>query len=214
MRSQLRCSSPRSSGPLNSEGGFTLIELLVAIAIFAVISTSLYAVVFGGVRASNTSEDVVRVSEEARLGLNRMIRETREGQLFSALSPDSYRVRIDFDRDGIYENPNQDGDFESLEFRYDTGDDAILLNNQVLIAGVTPIDASTPIFSYTSNDLRYDSNRDGVTTSTELDQAAASGYSVNSADPTSYSNVEFAFRVSSGPRQTVFRGHAQLRNRR
>jgi len=197
-----------------SEAGFTLIELLVAIAVFAVISTSIYAVVFGGVRAANTSEDVVRVSEEARLGLNRMIRETREGQLFSGLSSDSYRVRIDFDRDGIYENPNQAGDFENLQFSYDSADDEILLNGDVLIAGVTPIDGSTPIFSYTSNDLRYDSNRDGVTTSTELDQAAAAGYAVNSTDPSQYSNVEFAFRVSSGPRQTVFRGQAQLRNRR
>ncbi len=197
-----------------SEAGFTLIELLVAIAVFAVISTSIYAVVFGGVRAANTSEDVVRVSEEARLGLNRMIRETREGQLFSGLSSDSYRVRIDFDRDGIYENPNEAGDFENLQFSYDSADDEILLNGDVLIAGVTPIDGSTPVFSYTSNDLRYDSNRDGVTTSAELDQAAAEGYDVDSTDPSDYSNVEFAFRVSSGPRQTVFRGQAQLRNRR
>jgi prepilin-type N-terminal cleavage/methylation domain-containing protein len=197
-----------------AEAGFTLIELLVAIALFAVISTSIYAVVFAGVRASNTSEDVVRVSEEARLGLNRMIRETREGQLFSGLSSDSYRVRIDFDRDGIYENPNEAGDFENLQFSYDSADNEILLNGDVLIAGVTPIDGSTPVFSYTSNDLRYDSNRDGVTTSTELDEAAAAGYAVDSTDPSEYSNVEFSFRVSSGPRQTVFRGLAQLRNRR
>jgi prepilin-type N-terminal cleavage/methylation domain-containing protein len=202
--------------PAGAEGGFTLIELLVAIAVFAIISTSLYAVVFGGVRASNTSEDVVRVSEEARLGLNRMIRETREGQLFSGLSADSYRVRIDFDRDGAYENPNQDGDYENLEFRYHSGDETILLNGEVLIAGVTPVDsmATTPIFSFTSNDLRYDSNGDGVTTSTELDEAATLGYAVSSSDTSLYSNVEFAFRVSSGPRQTVFRGQAQLRNRR
>jgi prepilin-type N-terminal cleavage/methylation domain-containing protein len=199
---------------LRAEAGFTLIELLVAIALFAVISTSIYAVVFAGVRASNTSEDVVRVSEEARLGLNRMIRETREGQLFSGLSSDSYRVRIDFDRDGIYENPNEAGDFENLQFSYDSADNEILLNGDVLIAGVTPIDGSTPVFSYTSNDLRYDSNRDGVTTSTELDEAAAAGYAVDSTDPSEYSNVEFSFRVSSGPRQTVFRGLAQLRNRR
>lgn len=197
-----------------TEEGFTLIELLVAIAVFAVISTGLYAVVFAGVRASNTSEDVVRVSEEARLGLNRMIRETREGQLFSGLSADSYRVRIDFDRDGDYENPNEAGDFENLEFSYDSGDDTILLNGDVLIAGVTPVDGSTPIFSYTSNDLRYDDDRDGVTTSAELALAASQGFDVDSTDPSQYSNVEFAFRVSSGPRQTVFRGQAQLRNRR
>jgi prepilin-type N-terminal cleavage/methylation domain-containing protein len=198
-----------------TEAGFTLVELLVAMTVFAIISVTLYAVVFAGVRASNTTEDVVHVSEEARLGLNRMIRETREGQLFSQLDPDRYRVRIDFDRDGTYENPNEDGDFEDLQFRYYNSDDTIRLNGEVLVAGVTQVDAATPIFTYTSNDLRYDWNGDGVTTAAELDAAPGRGYTGVSADDTSlYSNVEFAFEVSVGGRVAEFRGQAQLRNRR
>jgi prepilin-type N-terminal cleavage/methylation domain-containing protein len=197
-----------------SESGFTLIELLVAMAIFAVVSTSLYAVLFATVRASNTSENVVRVSEEARAGLNRMVRETREGQLFSVLEENRYRVRIDFDRDGSYENPNEAGDYEDLQFRYNSTDDEILLNGQTLVAGVTPI-PGTPIFSYTSSDLTYDFDGNGVTTKTELDAAPSRGYQgVDSNDTELYTNVEFAMRVTSDNRTTVFHTQAQLRNRR
>jgi prepilin-type N-terminal cleavage/methylation domain-containing protein len=203
-----------SSDGRSREAGFTLVELLVAMAIFAVVSTSVYAVLFATVRASNTSENVVRVSEEARAGLNRMVRETREGQLFSVLEENRYRVRIDFDRDGSYENPNDNGDYEDLQFRYDPADDEILLNGETLVAGVTPI-PGTPIFSYTSSDLTYDFNGDGVTTKAELDAAASKGYQgVDSADTELYTNVEFAMRVTSDNRTTMFRTQAQLRNRR
>jgi prepilin-type N-terminal cleavage/methylation domain-containing protein len=206
--------NPIPPPPRIGESGFTLVELLVAMAIFAVVSTSLYAVVFATVRASNTSENVVRVSEEARAGLNRMVRETREGQLFSVLEEDRYRVRIDFDRDGTYENPNETGDYEDLQFRYDSTDDEILLNGETLVSGVTPI-PGTPIFSYTSSDLTYDFDGNGVTTKTELDAAPSSGYQgVDSNDAELYTNVEFAMRVRSGNRTTVFRTQAQLRNRR
>jgi prepilin-type N-terminal cleavage/methylation domain-containing protein len=203
-----------SSDARAGQAGFTLVELLVAMAIFAVVSTSVYAVVFATVRASNTSENVVRISEEARAGLNRMVRETREGQLFSVLEEDRYRVRIDFDRDGSYENPNENGDYEDLQFRYDSTDDEILLNGETLVAGVTPI-PGTPIFSYTSSDLTYDFDGDGVTTKAELDAAASKGYQgVDSADTELYTNVEFAMRVTSDNRTTMFRTQAQLRNRR
>lgn len=196
-----------------AEAGFTLVELMVTIAIFAIVSVGFYSVMFSGTRSSTTTEDVVRVSEEARLGLNRMIRDTREGQLFANLDPTSYDVRIDFDGDGAHENPNEDGDYERLTFRYDAGSDTIRLNNEVLVAGVEPLEG-TPVFSYTSSDLRYDWNGNGFTTPEELDEAGTRGYGVSADDASLYSNVHYAFRVTSGGRTTSFTGLAQLRNRR
>src|ERR687892_2087335 len=77
---ELRGTGPAMRDRLASEGGFTLVELLVVILIFAAISTSLYLAVFSGVRGGNTARNVVQISEEARLGLNRMIRDTREAK--------------------------------------------------------------------------------------------------------------------------------------
>lgn len=200
--------------PLREEG-FTLIETLVAISLFAIVSVSFYSVLYASIGVSNTSRDVVRISEDARLGLNRMIRDTREGQLFSSLDAGSYTVRIDFDGDGnSSENPNENGDYESLEFEYLASDDSITLNDEVLAAGVEPI-GSEPIFSYTSNDLKYDWNNDGVTTSAELDAGSSHGYpAIDSTDSGLYTSVVFAFQVRSGERVTEFRAQAQLRNRR
>jgi len=197
------------------EEGFTLIETLVAISLFAIVSVSFYSVLLASIGASKTSRDVVRISEDARLGLNRMIRDTREGQLFSSLDTGSYTVRIDFDGDGdSSENPNENGDYESLEFKYVPSADSITLNDEVLAAGVEPI-GSEPIFSYTSNELKYDWNGDGVTTSTELDAASSHGYpAIDGSDSGLYTSVVFTFQVRSGERVTEFRGQAQLRNRR
>jgi prepilin-type N-terminal cleavage/methylation domain-containing protein len=205
---------------LDGERGFTMIELLVVMAVFGVVSTTFYSVMFNAVRSSDNTEQVARVSEEARAGLNRMIRDTREGQLFDVLSATSYNVRIDFDGDGSYENPNEEGDYESITFKYNGGNNTIVLrdpiNNvqEVLIAGVEEFNGE-PIFSYTSNDLRYDWNGDGVTTSDELDAAPGYGYPGVSGDDTSlYQNVEYQLVVVNGTKETLLTGQAQLRNRR
>jgi type II secretory pathway pseudopilin PulG len=196
------------------EDGYTIVESLVAIFILSITSVGFYSVLFAGTRASQTTEDVARVSEEARAGLNRMIRDTREGQLFSSLASDSYNVRIDFDGDGIYENPNEVGDYENLNFTYVASDRTIRLNNEVLVRGVELI-PGLPLFSYTSNDLRYDWDGNGVTTQAELGEAGTRGYAgVSASDTSLYSNVHFAFRVRVGERASDFRGQAQLRNRR
>jgi type II secretory pathway pseudopilin PulG len=198
----------------DDEHGYTIVESLIAIFILTVASVGFYSVMFAGTRASQTTEDVVRVSEEARSGLNRMIRDTREGQLFSSLASDSYNVRIDFDGDGIYKNPNSVGDYESLSFTYHPSDKTIRLNNEVLVRGVELI-TGTPLFSYTSNDLRYDWDGNGVTTQAELGEAGTRGYAgVSASDTSLYSNVHFAFRIRVGERASDFRGQAQLRNRR
>lgn len=204
--------------PSLSDDGFTLIETLVAISLFAIVSVSFYSVLLASIGVSKTSRDVVRISEDARLGLNRMIRDTREGQSLSNLDDASYKVAIDFDGDGISsgsdENPNGNGDYEELTFEYVGSQDSITLNEEVLAAGVEPI-GSEPIFSYTSNDLKYDWNSDGVTTETELDAASSHGYpAIDGSDSGLYTSVVFTFQVRSGERVTEFRGQAQLRNRR
>lgn len=200
-----------------SEDGYTIIEILVAMSVFAVISIGFYSVMLAGTRSSRTSESVARVSEEARLGLNRMIRDTREGQLFSNLDPDRFHVAIDFDGDGnSAENPNGDGDYENLEYRF-VGDE-ITLNGETLVAGVSQVTTCAtppcPVFTYTSNDLRYDMDGDGITTRDDLLVAQANGFDVNPDDPEIYSNVQFAFRVTVEDRSMDFQGQAQLRNRR
>ncbi|MDP9068812.1 MAG: prepilin-type N-terminal cleavage/methylation domain-containing protein [Actinomycetota bacterium] len=218
--------TPRRS---RDEAGFTLIELLVTASLFSVLAVGFYQVLFSNARGSDTSRAVVKISEEARLGLNRMIRDTREGTLWcetydgasttACPTRTSYSVRIDFNSDGKFENPNPQGDYEKLTFAYDSTRGVIALNGEVLVAGVTPI-SGKDIFTYTSNRLEYDANSDGMTTWQELDATGLTGIGDKDGvldgdlELRHLSNIDYAFNVASGGRTTVFYSQAQLRNTR
>lgn len=188
------------------ERGFTLVETLTAMLVFSLVATGFYSVMLSGVRSSDVAESVTRVSEEARLGFNRMVRDTRQGGYLASASNTSYTVKVDFDNDGDY-----DGSDETLTFAYDDG--RITLNDVLLMDGIEPV-SGKPVFSYSSNLLQYDWDGNGVTTRAELDAAASHGVTAL-GDPTAYlSSVSYALQVTSGDQSTTFFHEAQLRNKR
>lgn len=184
----------------NGEAGFTLIELLVAITLFSILSVGFYQVMFSGVTAGNTSRDVAQISEEARLGFNRMLRDTREagGHCFSGAAglcglvtatPTSYSIEVDFDGDSVVDH----ADNEFVRFSYEAADNTITIASlnadssvrtgpEVLVAGVRPI-GTQDVFSYSSNYLQYDhAPVDGVTTWQEIDKPPIGVYGVGDRD--------------------------------
>ena len=207
--------------PRSNESGFTLIEMLITFFILSIITTVFMQAAFSGIRGSDTARSVTRVTQEARLGLNRMIRDTREATLLEDADADGYTVKIDFDSNGSYDNPNSAGDTEVLTYAYDSGSDQITLNGELLVNGAREI-VSKDMFSYSSNFLTYDWNADGVTTVAELDDAPIHGVTGvgNNNDTLDYpelsfvSNVLFNFRVVLDDHSERFYGGAQLRNRR
>lgn len=204
-----------------SESGFTLVELLVTFFILSIITSVFMQVAFSGTRGSDTARSVARVSQEARLGLNRMVRDTREATLIEDADAQGYTVKIDFDSNGVYDNPNTAGDFEVLSYRYDVSGRQITLNGELLVNGAREI-AGEDMFSYQSNFLTYDWDADGVTTAAELDDAPTHGVTGvgNNNDILDYpelsyvSDVIFNFRVQLDGYSERFFGGAQLRNRR
>ena len=208
-----------------SEEGFSLVEVLVAIGVFAVISATFYSALFSGVRGSGTARSTVRVSEEARLGFNRMVRDTREAASFVSVSADSYRIQTDFDRDDSFESPNENGDYEDLTFTYDDASDEIrmttptLPDGEVLMEGVNRI-PGRDVFTFASNLLEYDAAPgDGVTTCLELDAAPSpvvgNGNNICDAGELPYlASVRYVFSVTVDDRTTEFFTQAELRNKR
>jgi prepilin-type N-terminal cleavage/methylation domain-containing protein len=203
------------------ESGMTLIEILVSLSLFAIVTVGFYQVLFSGTNGADTAQRVTRVSQEARLGFNRIVRDTREASSLSNPSPTSYNVRIDFNSDGLFQNPNSTGDYENLTFTYSATEREVRLNGQTLIAGVQPI-GSRPIFDYGSNRLEYDWDRNGVTEWQEIDATPAHGVSgignnnglLDGNEPDLLSSVIFSFRVTVDDRQSDFFSEAQIRNRR
>lgn len=220
---------------LSDERGFTLVEILVAISLFGVLSVGFYQLMFAQISGSERGRDIVRVSEEARLGFNRMARDTREGELLSAgdgcttsnmTAGRCFNVRADFNQNGVYENSA--GDYEDVTYIFDPTArqvDLIVCNppgsgtcsTHVLMENVAPISGYNA-FDFSSNLLEYDSNGDGVATWREIDAAPGEvGNGNNVLDGGEFdflSNVTFALRVTSGDSSSDFFSEVQLRNRR
>jgi prepilin-type N-terminal cleavage/methylation domain-containing protein len=211
-----------------SEAGYTLIELMVAIFIFSIVSVVFYQALFSAARGSDTSRNVVRVSEEARLGFMRMVRDTREGESLITPSATSFKVQTDFDADGVIEpNPiDPIGNYESLTFTFNessTGNGTISVSNgvksEVLMAGVDCLRASgvcKDVFSFASSRLEY-AGGDGIATAADLDNDPAIGNNNGILDGDEVDAVDvvtFALVVRVDDSQTTFNTTAQLRNLR
>ncbi len=201
------------------QAGFTLVELLMAMMIFSIVSVGFYSVMFSVVKGSDDARSVANVSEEARMGFNRMVRDTREGSQITAASPNSYTVRVDFENDNL--GP------QSITFS--KSGQRVLLNGEELIQGVDCLRAtptspcSQDVFVFASNRLEYDWNRNGVTSWQELDASASSTYGVVGVGNNDgvlnmelafITDVTFAFDVSSGDASSRLIAQAQLRNGR
>ena len=205
----------------SDQSGFTLVEMLTAMMIFAVVSVGFYSVMFAVVRGSDDARSVAAVSEEARAGLNRMIRDTREGSELLAAESDSFTVRVNFENDGL--GPQ--------DLTYSKFGDRILLDGEELVDGVDCLrqgdSPSNPcqqdVFTYSSDRLQYDWDKNGITTWQELDASASSTHGVVGVGNNDgvlnvelefLSNVTFALAVSENDANSRFIAEAQLRNRR
>ena len=82
------------------EEGFSLVEVMIGMLLLSILSIGFYQVMFSTVRGSNSAADVAQSAEEARLGFNRMIRDTREATHLVSASGTDYRIWVDFDGDG------------------------------------------------------------------------------------------------------------------
>lgn len=225
------------------ELGFSMVEMLVAMAAFSLLAFSFLSVMLSTARSTDSTADSVRVAEEARLGLNRMVRDARESGWISlsstnpSVTHNSFTVKVDYNGDGAYANPasgTAEGNYEIVTYAYDDAGDRITLTapgigTETLIRGVDCVrDVNNvckgDVFSFTSNRLEYDWDLDGVTTLNEINQTACSPNNLTTLDVcnavlvdkelANLTSVNFAFRVSAGGRSTNFYAEGQLRNRR
>lgn len=212
------------------ESGFTLVELLVTMVVLSVATVAMYQILFNVAEGARTTESLARISDEARLGFNRMVRDTREGQEIRSVTmtnPFGFTVAVDFDGNGVITgapDENSSGDQEELTYSFDSSSGQIRLNGELLMSGAGCVGAcsSSAPFDYASQDLRYDWNADGLTTWQELDEAPAHGVVgvgndndvLDSFELPHVTSVTFRFQVTKGDSSSSFYARAQLRNKR
>ncbi|HEY7876519.1 MAG TPA: type II secretion system protein [Actinomycetota bacterium] len=213
-----------------NEAGFTMIEMLVAMTLFAIVSVGTYQVLFQTAAGSRGAQNVARTSQEARLGFNRMVRDTREAQDVLTPTSTSFQIQTDFNGDGAIQPSPSDvtGDYEVLTFTFNEsvgGNGTITAasgsSSEVLMAGVDCVrkadNTCYDVFTYSSSRLEYDTNVNGVTSASELDAAPSLGNSngvLDAAELDFVDAVTLQLRVTAGGETSAFYAQAQLRNHR
>ncbi len=213
------------------EEGFTLIELLVTLGLFAVVSVSFYQVLFSSTRGVDTAQDGISVSEEVRLGFNRLVRDTRESEKLIDPTATSFTVSIDFNGNNEIDFAPPEGpalgNFELLTFTFNPagpGNGTITVSgggsSEVLMRGVDCVrkDDNTchDVFTYASSRLEYDTSGDGRSSAAEVMAALDPGDAVLDPLPelAVIDIVEFALTVQVGDASETIYSEAQLRNLR
>jgi prepilin-type N-terminal cleavage/methylation domain-containing protein len=212
------------------ESGFTIIELMVAMFVFSVVSVGFYQVLFSATSGSNTAEDGIRVSEEARLGFNRLVRDTREANEITDVTTTGFDILVDFDGNGTIAPTPADpsGSYERLTIQFNRAAGTVTMGTgpgatEVLVRGARCItDAiGCSIFEYSSSRLEFDTNGDGITSAQEVDVAAGNpsnwattGYPDSAGERRLIDIVSISMGVEVGDSRTDFYAEAQLRNRR
>ena len=208
-----------------SESGYTLIETMWVILLFSIVSTAFYQVLITQSRGADLTREVTQLTDEARFGFNRMVRDTREADYLSAATATSFTIKVNYDGDALYENPNQAGDYEQLTYAYDAASRTLTLNGSVLMTDVYPVNhPATPamdVFTYSSNNLDYDWGNDGRVSWQDLDQSVNYGVTgigdgsgtLTAAEFPNLTTVAFSLSIGTGDSVTPFYAKAHMRNR-
>lgn len=195
--------------------------------LFAVVSVGFYTVMFSVSSGSDRTTSVSGVSQEARLGFNRLVRDTREGQALRSAQSSSYSVDIDFNGNGSIQPTPADpsGDYERVRFQFNPSSNrrgTVTLNGEVLMRGVDCLrdgsgNCRQPVFTYSSGRLEYDSNKNGSVSAGEIDQAPGVGNNNGALDGDELgfiSEVTIAMQVTEDEATSEFFTQVQLRNQR
>jgi hypothetical protein len=204
---------------------------MVTLVLLAIVTTGAYMVLFSLNRASTTTRNVAGVSQEARLSLNRMVRDTRQGRAISAVDTNladdgkvSFTVLVDFNQDNVITqpSPNPEGDYEALTYEFDQEAKTVTLNGEILMRGAGCAEPECEVFQYSSSQMQYDWDKDGVVTTDELDEAGCPLHgnpsigncnNILDVELDLISNVDFLFSIRMGDSSEAFANQAQLRNK-
>ncbi len=150
------------------EHGFTLIEMLVSISILTVIMAGMFAFLFGASRHWNTSQNQADMTENARLGLNRMTREVKQANQITTAQTNQTTFTVNFGSGS-----------ETISYGFSAGEggepgtvwrDTSVSPGQVAL--IENVDSMQ--FVYYGNDYRCDSDSDGTITYSELQACSGS----------------------------------------
>lgn len=186
--------------------GFTLIEMLVSISILTVIMAAMFSFLWGASKHWSTAQNAAEVTENARLGLNRMTRELKQATEVSIAETHRLSFKVNF---GTGE--------ETITYGFTLGDTghpgsiwrstSTAPGQQVTLVNDVQNDGLIPLFTYYGNDYKCDTDPDGIVFWSELQACSASPAS-------KIARVDISLTLATGSENgQTFVEQAWLRNR-
>jgi prepilin-type N-terminal cleavage/methylation domain-containing protein len=202
-RGHARKAPLRAPRPARRDDGYTLVELLVAMSLFLVLSAVVFSAVITMSKALDRERVTSDITAEARVALERMARELRQANNLDSAQPNSMRVFVDFDGDGV--NSGTLDDPEIVTYAYDASTHSIKMTGQdasgnTIDAALLAGQVKSLTFTYSSSNWAKDANHDGTVT---LAEAGADGVD----------RVDMSLVVEQDDHDEVFKTQVTLRNR-
>ena len=182
------------------QDGFTLVEMVITISIFAIAMTCMFGFLWGVTRHWQTGKEIADVTDNARLGLNRMTRELMQASQVTSAAPNQVSFAVDFG----------DG-WQTITYGVTPGSQGgtgtVWRKSTLSPVQSTLVDHVDSIeFSYFGSDFHCDSNGDGVITYSEIQACGGDLTKIARVD------IQLNMRSGSGASQG-FTGQAWIRNR-
>ncbi|MBE0430058.1 MAG: prepilin-type N-terminal cleavage/methylation domain-containing protein [Thermoleophilia bacterium] len=195
-----RLTSNPGRANANREHGFTMIELLIAILLLSVVMAAIFSFLWGASSYWRTAQDAADVTENARMGLNRMVREIKQASIVTEAEAGQISFEVDF-HDGTGKQMityGYDGEGGTI-WRSSGGGPEVTMVNNVRLAQ----------FEYYGNDYRCDANNDGLV---ELGELTTCAVATNPLAKISRADIVLKLKSGEGSEHEFF-GQAWLRNR-
>lgn len=187
--------------------GFTLIEMLVSISILTVIMAGMFSFLWGASKHWSTAQNAAEVTENARLGLNRMTRELKQATEVTTAETHRLSFKVNFGTGA-----------ESITYGFTPGytghpgsiwrSTSTAPGQEVTLVNDVQNDAQIPLFTYYGNDYKCDTElANGIVTWSELQACSASPAS-------KIARVDISLTLATGSENgQTFVEQAWLRNR-
>ncbi|MHB1390237.1 MAG: PilW family protein [Thermoleophilia bacterium] len=147
--------------------GFTLVEMLVSMLILSVVMSAIFAFLWSASSYWQAGQATADVTENARLGLNRMTRELKQASQITSATTTEIVFKVNYGN-GV----------ETVSYGFkpgNNGNPGIIWRNSDQSTQMTLMEnVKSAQFAYYGNDYRCDSNFDGEITYSGLQSCSGS----------------------------------------
>ncbi len=189
--------------PAGRQAGFTLIEILVTLLVLSVIMAAMFGFLWAMSGYWKKGQNTADMTQNARLGLNRMTRELSQAAQVTVAEPGRVSFSVNF---------NDSSGWQTVTYGFAPGGNGapgtVWRMSSTNMQQVTLIsDVSRAAFSYFGNDYKCDADNDAVVTLADINQSCGGNLGkVGRVD------ISLTMAAGNSPQQTIA-DQAWLRNR-